>query len=130
MRGTKQLVLPFAETIPGGPRRHVSETRLRMEESVQREALIDWSLSLWVLFLEIRLCFMNLALASVSPNAVQLARTQNPEMRELRVAPLLASSCARQKARYECTHVRGTTDDARARFVLCVTGTSFPGGGQ
>ena len=45
-------------------------------------------------------CFLNLALASVSSNAVQVARTQNPEVRELRVAPFLASTCARQKARY------------------------------
>ena len=71
-----------------------------------------------------------MALASVSTNAVQLDSTHNLEMRELRVAPLLAASCAGQKARYVCTHVRRPTDDARARFVLCVTVTSFAGGGQ
>ena len=57
-----------------------------MEESVQREALLVWSRSLCCLFLEIGLCLLNLALASVSTNAVHLARTQNPEMRELRVS--------------------------------------------
>ena len=99
-------------------------------KSVQSEALLVWSGSLCSVFLEIGLCFLNLALASVSTNAVQLARTQIPEVRELRVAPLLAATCVRQKARYMYTHVRGTPDDARVRFVLCVTGTSFTGGGQ
>ena len=97
---------------------------------LQREAQLVWSRSLCCLILEIGLCFLNLALASVSTHAVQLARTQNPEMRELRVATLIAATFARQKARYVCTHVRWTTDDARARVVLCVTGTSFAGGGQ
>ena len=73
---------------------------------------------------------MNLALASVSNNAGQLDRPQNPEGRQLRAAPLLAATCARQHDRYGCAHVRGTTDDARARFVLSVTATSFSGGGQ
>ena len=74
--------------------------------------------------------FPEFPLASVSPHADQVDLTQNREMRELRVAPLLAATCARQKARYVYTHVRGTPDDARVRFVLCVTGTSFPGGGR
>ena len=99
-------------------------------KSVQSEALLVWSRSLCCLVLEIGLCFLNLALASVSTNAAQVDLTQNPEVRELRVAPILAATCGRQKARNECTHVRVTTDDARARFVLCVTGTSFAGGGQ
>ena len=99
-----------------------------MEESGQREPLVVWSLSLCSLFLELGLCFLNLALASVSTNAAQVDSTQNPEVRVLRVAALLADTCALQKARYVCTHVRWTTDDARARVVLCVTGTSFPGG--
>ena len=99
-------------------------------KSVQREALYVWSRAFCCIFLEIGMCFLNLALASVSTNAVQLARTQIPEVRELRVAPLLAATCARQKARYEFTHVRGTTDDARARFELCVPRTSIAGRGQ
>ena len=101
-----------------------------MEESVQMEAVVVWSVSLCSLFLELGLCFLNLALASVSTNAAQVDSTQNPKMRVLRVAALLDATCARQKARYVCTHVRWTTDDARARVVLCVTGTSFAGGSQ
>ena len=97
-------------------------------KSVQKEALLVWSRSLCCIFRDIGLCFLNLALASVSTNAVQLARSQIPEVRELRVAPLHAATCARQMARFEFTHVRWTTDDARSRFVLSVTRTSLAGG--
>ena len=108
----------------------MSGTWLRREECVQREALGVWSLSLCSLFLELGLSLLNFALASVSTNGAQVYLTQNPEVIELRVASLLAATCARRKARYVCTDVRGTTDDARARVVLYVTGTSFPGGAQ
>ena len=73
---------------------------------------------------------MNLAIASVANHAVQVDRTQNHEGRELRGAPLLVATCALQKDRYVCAHVRGTTDDGRARFMLSVTATSFSGRGQ
>ena len=73
---------------------------------------------------------MNLALASVGNTAFPVDRTQNNYGRELRGSQLLASTCARQKERYVDANVRGTTDDARARFVLCVTATSFSRGDQ
>ena len=73
---------------------------------------------------------MNLALAFVSDNAIQVDRTQNHEGRELRGAPWMAGSCARQKDRYASAHVRGKTDDDRARVVHSVTATWFPGLGQ
>ena len=73
---------------------------------------------------------MNLALASVSNHSVQVERSQNHEGLELRGAPLLAATFAWQKERDVCAHVRGTTDDDPARFVLSVTATSFPEGRQ
>ena len=61
---------------------------------------------------------MNLARASVSYNTVQVERTQQHEGRELRGAPLLTGTCARQKDRYVPAHVRVTPDDDRARFGI------------
>ena len=72
------------------------------------------------LFLESGACFKNLALAIVSYNAVDVERTQNPEGRGLRGAPLLAAKCLRQNDRYVCAHVRETTDDTRRG--LCLAG--------
>ena len=54
---------------------------------------------------------MNLALASVSYNAIQAKRTQQHEGREVRGAALLTAPCARQKYQYVSAHDRGTPDD-------------------
>ena len=61
---------------------------------------------------------MNFALASVGNNGVQEDRTQNHERRELRGAPLLAASCAREQVRYVSEHGGKTPDADRAQFLL------------
>ena len=62
-----------------------------MEESVQSDALPVWCLSICCLFHESALCFMNLALASVSAIAVQVEQSQEQERPELLDAPFLTA---------------------------------------
>ena len=97
-------------------------------KSLQRESLLVLCKSICCFFLESGICFTNLALASVSYNAVQVERTQQHEGHELRGAALLTAPCARQKYPYVSAHVRRTPDDDRARVMLCVPATWFPGG--
>ena len=89
-----------------------------MEYSGRSVALLVWCRSIGCFNLESGLGLMNVAHASVSYIAVKVDRTQKHQGREMRGAPLLIATCARQKDRYVRAHVRVTHDDDPARLGI------------
>ena len=75
--------------------------------------MLLWCLSISLFFLDSALGLMNLAVASVSDNALQVELTKEYMWREIRGARFPTPTCARQKDQYVSDNLRGIIDPDR-----------------